>query len=66
MNEVDCDSSDAHYKVVQTFLETTDLDKCDDVDDAQYAFSEEDSDGYGITSWEAVYCLVGLGKYSAD
>lgn len=40
--------------------------QCDDVDGSQYAFSEEDTDGYGGTTWEATYCLVGLGSYSAD
>jgi hypothetical protein len=66
MNEVDCGSSDAHYQVIQTFLESTDLSKCQDVDNSQYAFSEQDTDGYGNTTWEAVYCLIGLGSYAAN
>lgn len=66
MNEVDCSSSDAHYKVVKTILDSSDLDACDDVDDAEYAFSESDTDGYGVTSWSAVYCLVGLGSYAVE
>lgn len=64
MDEVDCSSSDADYKVVQTILDTTDLNKCDNVSDAQYAFSESDSDGYGDPLWSAVYCLAGLGSYA--
>lgn len=66
MNEVSCSSSDAHYKVVKTILDSTDLDACNDVDDAEYAFSESDTDEYGVTTWNAVYCLVGLGSYAAD
>ena len=64
MDEVACSSSDAHYKVVKTILDSTDLDDCNDVSNAQYAFSESDTDGYGVTTWTAVYCLVGLGSYA--
>ena len=54
------------FQVVKTILDSSDLDACDDVDDAEYAFSESDTDGYGVTSWSAVYCLVGLGSYAAE
>ena len=64
MNEVDCSASDADYKVIKTITGSTDLNDCNDVDDAQYAFSEDDTDGYGVTLWSAVYCLVGLGSYA--
>lgn len=64
MNEVDCSSSDAHYQVVKTILSSTDLNDCNNVDNAQYAFSEQDTDGYGVTTWSAVYCLIGLGSYA--
>jgi hypothetical protein len=63
MNEVDCSASDADYKVVKTITGTTDLNDCNNVSDAQYAFSEDDTD-YGVTLWSAVYCLVGLGSYA--
>ena len=63
MTEVDCNSSDAHYEDVQTFLDTTDLNQCNSVSNAQYAFSEQDTYG-DETTWEAVYCLVGLGSYA--
>ena len=66
MDEVSCSASDAHYKVVKTILESTDLDDCEDVDNAEYAFSETDTDGYGVTTWSAVYCLKGLGSYAVD
>jgi hypothetical protein len=64
MNEVDCSASDADYKVIKTITDSTDLNDCNDVDDAQYAFSEDDTDGYGVTLWSAVYCLIGLGSYA--
>jgi hypothetical protein len=64
MNEVDCSASDADYKVIKTITDSTDLNDCNNVDDAQYAFSEDDTDGYGVTLWSAVYCLVGLGSYA--
>jgi hypothetical protein len=64
MNEVDCSASDADYKVIKTITGSTDLNDCNDVDDAQYAFSEDDTDEYGVTVWSAVYCLVGLGSYA--
>jgi hypothetical protein len=64
MNEVDCSASDADYKVIKTITGSTDLNDCNNVDDAQYAFSEDDTDGYGVTLWSAVYCLVGLGSYA--
>ena len=65
MDEVDCSASDADYKVVKTILDSTDLNGCNNVTDAQYAFSESDTDGYGVTLWSAVYCLEGLGSFAA-
>jgi hypothetical protein len=64
MDEVDCSSSDADYKVIKTITGSTDLNDCNNVSDAEYAFSEQDTDGYGDTVWTAVYCLVGLGSYA--
>ena len=64
MDEVDCSASDADYKVIKTITGTTDLNDCNNVSDAQYAFSEQDTGVYGVTLWSAVYCLVGLGSYA--
>ncbi|MEY9848234.1 hypothetical protein [Streptacidiphilus sp. MAP5-3] len=63
VNQVDCSASDAHYKVIQVFYETTDLSQCDNVSDTQYSFSSQETwNGATINSY--VYCLVGLGSYA--
>lgn len=63
VNVVDCSSSDAHYRVIQTFPGTTDLSMCDNNPQTQYEFSEEDTLN-GIPTDQFVYCLVGLGSYA--
>ena len=63
VNEVGCDSTDAHYKVIQVFVLTSDLSRCDSVSNTQYAFSSEETlNGVPFNSY--VYCLVGLGSYA--
>ncbi|MDF3288103.1 LppU/SCO3897 family protein [Streptomyces silvisoli] len=63
VSEVDCSSSDAHYRVIQTFYETTDLSRCDSNPGTQYAFSDKETWGGSVID-EYVYCLVGLGSYA--
>ncbi|MEU1310514.1 hypothetical protein ABZ419_16680 [Streptomyces cinnamoneus] len=59
---VACSSSDAHYRVIQTFHGTTDMARCRDNSDTQYSFSSETTLG-GRTISSVVYCLVGMGSY---
>ncbi|WP_269858983.1 LppU/SCO3897 family protein [Streptomyces sp. RPT161] len=63
VSEVDCSSSDAHYRVIQTFYETTDLSRCESNSATQYAFSDKETWGGSVIN-EYVYCLVGLGSYA--
>jgi hypothetical protein len=63
VTEVDCSSSDAHYRVIQTFNATTDLNECNSNPDTQYAFSSRTTLGGSVIN-EYVYCLVGLGSYA--
>ncbi|MFF4100911.1 hypothetical protein [Streptomyces sp. NPDC001903] len=65
VKEVSCSASDAHYKVIERIPVTSDLNRCNDNPDTQYAFSYRYSRG-GITINEYVYCLVGLGSYARD
>ncbi len=60
---VDCSASDAHYRVIQTFYGTTDMDRCRSNPDTEYSFSSRTTRG-GTTINSYVYCLVGLGAYA--
>ncbi|MFJ3586249.1 hypothetical protein ACIPPS_29025 [Streptomyces sp. NPDC090127] len=61
--EVPCSASDAHYRVIQTFPLTSDLDRCNSNPKTQYAFSHRYTIN-GATINEYVYCLIGLGSYA--
>ncbi|MFD3536267.1 hypothetical protein [Streptomyces sp. NPDC058664] len=63
VDEVPCSASDAHYKVIQTFPFTSDMDKCNANPKTEYAFSHRYTMN-GTTINEYVYCLVGLGAYA--
>ncbi|MFI1970276.1 LppU/SCO3897 family protein [Streptomyces cinnamoneus] len=63
VKRVDCSSSDAHYRVIETFFATTDLGKCRGNPDTQYAYSSETTLG-GRTINSIVYCLVGMRSYA--
>ncbi|MEU8527444.1 MULTISPECIES: LppU/SCO3897 family protein [Streptomyces] len=63
VDEVPCSASDAHYKVIQTFPFTSDMNRCRDNPRTQYAFSSRYTIN-GATINEYVYCLVGLGSYA--
>ncbi|MFD0144435.1 MULTISPECIES: LppU/SCO3897 family protein [unclassified Streptomyces] len=63
IDEVDCSASDAHYRVIQTFPLTSDLNRCNANPKTQYAFSHRYTIN-GATVNEYVYCLVGLGTYA--
>lgn len=63
VDEVPCSASDAHYKVIQTFPFTSDMNKCNANPRTQYAFSHRYTMN-GTTISEYVYCLVGLGSYA--
>ncbi|MFD8953005.1 hypothetical protein ACFV0B_29615 [Streptomyces xanthophaeus] len=62
VEEVSCSASDAHYRVIESFPFTSDLDRCNDNPKTQYAFSYRYSRGATIIN-EYVYCLVGIGSY---
>jgi len=62
VSEVPCFSSEAHYKVIQSFPGTTDMARCDANPRTQYAFSSETT--LGTTTIRYVYCLVGLAQYA--
>ena len=63
VEEVSCSASDAHYKVIQTFPFTSDMNKCNANPKTQYAFSHRYTMNGAVVS-EYVYCLVGLGSYA--
>ncbi|MCT4356333.1 hypothetical protein M5362_24705 [Streptomyces sp. Je 1-79] len=63
IDEVECSASDAHYRVIQTFPLTSDLNRCNANPKTQYAFSHRYTIN-GATVNEYVYCLVGLGSYA--
>ncbi|MEU4277590.1 hypothetical protein AB0F57_22155 [Streptomyces tanashiensis] len=63
VDEVPCSASDAHYKVIQTFPFTSDMNNCNSNPRTQYAFSHRYTMN-GTTVSEYVYCLVGLGSYA--
>ncbi|MFE1548723.1 hypothetical protein [Streptomyces sp. NPDC058718] len=63
VEEVPCSASDAHYKVIQTFPFTSDMNKCNANPKTQYAFSHRYTMNGAVMS-EYVYCLVGLGSYA--
>ncbi|MEU7295536.1 hypothetical protein AB0A76_20325 [Streptomyces exfoliatus] len=63
VDEVPCSASDAHYKVIQTFPFTSDMNRCNANPKTEYAFSHRYTMN-GTTINEYVYCLVGLGSYA--
>ncbi|NGO79860.1 hypothetical protein G6045_30000 [Streptomyces sp. YC504] len=63
VEEVDCSASDAHYKVIQTFPMTSDLNECNANPKTQYAFSSQYTMNGAVIS-EYVYCLEGIGSYA--
>ncbi|GAA3064517.1 hypothetical protein GCM10017562_32660 [Streptomyces roseofulvus] len=63
VEEVPCSASDAHYKVIQTFPFTSDMNRCNANPKTEYAFSHRYTMN-GTTISEYVYCLVGLGSYA--
>jgi hypothetical protein len=63
VSEVSCSSKAAHYKVIKTFLGTSDMRKCDSVKRTQYAFSETYTLD-NVPYVQYVYCLIGLGRYA--
>jgi hypothetical protein len=63
VTEVDCASPAAHYKVIQTLLGTSDLNRCDANPKTQYAYSETTTLN-GVPVNQFVYCLVGLGRFA--
>ncbi|MFF5505958.1 hypothetical protein [Streptomyces roseolus] len=65
VDEVPCSASDAHYKVIQTFPMTSDMDRCNANPKTEYAFSHRYTMN-GTTISEYVYCLVGLGSYARN
>ncbi|WP_199552752.1 hypothetical protein [Streptomyces sp. N35] len=65
VEEVACSASDAHYKVIQTFPMTSELDECNANPKTQYAFSSRYTMNGAVIS-EYVYCLEGLGSYARN
>ncbi|MCX5199063.1 hypothetical protein OOK31_35135 [Streptomyces sp. NBC_00249] len=63
IDEVPCSASDAHYKVIETFPGTIDMEKCKDNPRTEYSFSAKYTYGSTVTR-QYVYCLVGLGSYA--
>jgi hypothetical protein len=63
VTRVACSSKKAHYKVIKTYLGTSDMRRCDAVSRTQYAFSETRTRN-GVPVHQYVYCLIGLGKYA--
>ncbi|MFF7357782.1 hypothetical protein ACFZA1_34930 [Streptomyces filipinensis] len=63
VDEVSCSASDAHYKVIETIPLTSDMSRCNDNPQTEYAFSSRYTIN-GATMNEYVYCLVGLGSYA--
>ncbi|MFF3842233.1 hypothetical protein [Streptomyces sp. NPDC001930] len=63
VDEVPCSASDAHYKVIQTFPFTSDMNRCNANPKTEYAFSHRYTMN-GTTVSEYVYCLIGLGSYA--
>ncbi|WP_405979270.1 hypothetical protein [Streptomyces sp. NBC_00158] len=63
--EVPCSAPDAHYRVIQRFHRTTDMDLCKANPRNEYSFSHSYTrNGVPVTDMEYVYCLVGLGSYA--
>lgn len=63
VEEVSCSASDAHYKVIQTFPFTSDMNKCNANPKTEYAFSHRYTMNGAVVS-QYVYCLIGLGSYA--
>lgn len=65
VEEVPCSAPDAHYRVIQRFQGTTDMNLCDANPRTEYAFSHSYTlGGVPIKDKEYVYCLVGLGSHA--
>ncbi|MFF5427406.1 MULTISPECIES: hypothetical protein [unclassified Streptomyces] len=63
VDEVPCTAADAHYRVIQTFPFTSDMNKCEANPRTQYAFSHRYTMNGRVVS-QYVYCLIGLGSYA--
>lgn len=63
VDEVSCSASDAHYKVIQRFPFSSDMEQCKSNPDTEYAFSYRYTLGGSVIN-QYVYCLIGLGSYS--
>ncbi|MET3984569.1 hypothetical protein [Streptomyces sp. PvR034] len=63
VREVPCSASDAHYKVIESFPGTSDMNRCKANPKTEYGFSYTYSRG-AITLNQYVYCLVGIGSYA--
>ncbi|NXY98150.1 hypothetical protein HYE82_28030, partial [Streptomyces sp. BR123] len=63
VDEVPCSAPDAHYRVIQRFSFTSDMNRCDANPKTQYAFSHRYTRN-GVPINEYVYCLVGMGSYA--
>lgn len=63
VDEVSCSASDAHYKVIQRFPFSSDMEQCKSNPDTEYAFSYRYTLNGSVIN-QYVYCLIGLGSYS--
>ncbi|MFD8980458.1 hypothetical protein [Streptomyces sp. NPDC059564] len=63
VDEVSCSASDAHYKVIQRFPFSSDMEQCKSNPDTEYAFSYRYTINGSVIN-QYVYCLIGLGSYS--
>ncbi|GGS95135.1 MULTISPECIES: hypothetical protein [Streptomyces] len=63
IDEVACSADDAHYKVIQRFPFTTEMERCQANPRTEYAFSHSYTRN-GVPINQYVYCLVGLGSYA--
>ncbi|MFE2154655.1 LppU/SCO3897 family protein [Streptomyces lavendulae] len=63
VKEVSCSASDAHYKVIQRFPFSSDMEQCKSNPDTEYAFSYRYTINGSVIN-QYVYCLIGLGSYS--
>ncbi|MFD9573366.1 hypothetical protein ACFWBI_26405 [Streptomyces sp. NPDC059982] len=63
VDEVPCSASDAHYKVIERFPFSSDMEQCKNNPDTEYAFSYRYTLNGSVLN-QYVYCLIGLGSYS--
>jgi hypothetical protein len=63
VREVPCSASGAHYRVIERFNGTTEMNRCNGNPRTEYRFSARYSRGATVTS-QYVYCLVGIGSYA--